>query len=251
LIKGDEEMKMLKRLVLSVGVILTSLIFHSCLDDDGYSLGKFWIGVATIESEGSGAHYFRLDDNTTLWPVNVDYYTGHNLEDGQRTLLNYTILSDSLSGFSHYVKVNGVEPILTKKIAEDMGEKNDSIYGNDPVSIKDIWIGGGYLNIWFITNVGGQVRHYVNLLPDMKEDSYSLEFRHNAYNDPDIASATGVVCFDLSSLPDTDGEDVTLTIKVKTFEGDKDLKFKYNSDMKTKGKNLPSDIGMGYFEKLN
>lgn len=243
-------MKRLKRLGLSVGIILASLTFHSCLDDDGYSLDKFWIGVATIESESSGAHYFRLDDSSTLWPVNVDYYTGHNLQDGQRALLNYTILSDSLSGYSHYVKVNGVEAILTKNIAEDMGEKNDSFYGTDPVAVKDIWIGGGYLNIWFGANFGGQVKHFVNALP-VEDGEYALEFRHNAYNDPAVAAATSLVCFDLSSLPDTNGETVELTVKVKTFEGEKIFEFDYNSSKEAEDKQLPADIGMGYFEKLN
>lgn len=242
---------MLKQLVLVVGVILASLTFHSCLDNDGYSLDKFWMNVATIESEGSGSHYFRLDDGSTLWPVNTDYYTGHNLQDGQRILLNYTILSDSQAGFTHYVKVNGVDPILVKKVAEDMGAKNDSIYGVDPVEIKEIWLGGGYLNIWFAANFGGVDKHAVNLLSgDGANESYRVEFRHNAYNDPAVTAATGLVCFDLSDLPDTNGETVVLTVKVKTFDGEKEFQFDYNSGTPAKGKNLSADIGMGYFEKL-
>jgi hypothetical protein len=219
-------------------------LFQSCLDDDGYSLGKYWINIATIESQESGSHYFRLDDGTTLWPA-AGYYLGHNLEDGQRTLLNYTILSDSLDGFAHYVKVNGIDPILTKKIAKNKNEENDSIYGTDPVSTQEIWIGNGYLNVWFIANFGGHQKHFVNLLQTNEEDPYELEFRHNAYDDPPVAASQGIVCFDLSGLPDTNGETVKLTIRIHTFKGDKTIGLDYNSSDKKGGKQL-SNLTLEY-----
>lgn len=249
-----KKMRMMKRMkifVLTVTLLSMSLLFNSCLDDDGYSLGKYWLGVATVESLDNNQHYFKLDDGTSLWPA-AGSYLGHNLNDGQRAWLNYTILSDSLSGFDHYVKINGVDPILTKKIAEDLGEKNDSVYGTDQIKVDDIWIGDGYLNMIFAFNYGGTKRHFVNLLPAGDEENvYQLEFRHNAYDDPPATSVPSIVCFDLSDLPDTEGKTVKLTIKVKTFSGNKTYELDYNSDKELITDRDPSGFDIENFERVN
>ena len=65
---------------------------------------------------------------------------------------------------------------------------------------------------------------------DAENDPYSLEFRHNAFDDPAYTTAAGRVAFNLSSLPDTKGETVELRVKVKTYEGDKTFTLKYNTD---------------------
>lgn len=247
------DMEKLKLIMLTIGIFCTSLLFHSCLDDDGYSLGDFVMEVATVESTDSNQHYFKLDDGATLWPA-AGYYLGHNLEDGQRAWLNYTILSDEKDGFTHYVKVNGVDPVLTKTIAEDLGEKNDSVYGTDPISVKNIWIGNGYLNVIFGFNYGGKERHFVNLLHKVDaeaENPYELEFRHNAYDDPPEASVPGIVCFDLSDLPDTEGETVKLKVNVKTFNGAKTYELEYNSGKDMMSERAPSNSGLDYFERVN
>lgn len=250
-------MKKLKLVLLTVGIFCTSLLFHSCLDDDGYSLGKFWVAVATVESLDDYSHYFRLDDGTTLWPANVGY-TGHNLETGRRAWLNYTILSDEMSGFDHYIKVNGVDPILTKKIAENMGEENDSIYGTAPVALhnEDIWIGDGYLNLIFKFNYGGQERHFVNLIPRGNDETgtngvYELEFRHHAYDDPPINSVGGIVCFDISELSPGDDGMVKLKVYANTFNGERTYEFEYNSQKDSISERAPSDFAVDYFERVN
>ena len=155
-------------------------------------------------------------------------------------MVNFTILADStqsnLGGFSHYVKVNAIHNILTKSIAKNEGAANDSIYGTDPVSIyeNNMWIGDGYLNIYFETLWGGKTAHFINLIqPDAENDPYTLEFRHNAYDDPQYTIGAGRVAFNLSSLPDTKGETVDLVVNYWTSDGKQAYKLKYNSD-KTK-----------------
>lgn len=248
-------MKSMKKLslLLMVGAIGISLLFNSCSMDDGYSLNDYWLGVATVETLDGGNHYFKMDNGTTLWPA-AGYYLGHNLEVGQRTWLNFTILSDEKDGFDHYVKVNGVDPILTKEIAEDKGEENDSYYGTDPVTVKDIWVGGGYLNVIFKFNYGGTKKHFINLLPVTgSENAYEVEFRHHAYNDPSEAAVAGIVCFDLSSLPETEGETVKLKVHFKTFNGDKTFELEYNSEKETVtgGNSSNMSIDMNFFETVN
>ncbi|OAV68258.1 NigD-like protein [Bacteroidales bacterium Barb6XT] len=222
-------MKKMRFFGLAFAIVAATAVFQSCSDDVGYPLGFEWVSIVTIESLNEGADFFyRLDDGSTLWP-SAGYYRGHNLEDGQRALLNYTILSDSLDGFSHFVKVNSIDPILTKKIAEDKGEENDVVYGTDPVSVQSMWIDNGFLHVWFKANFGGSRKHFINLVQANADVPYELEFRHNAYDDPQTTSIYGIVCFNLSDLPDTDGEEVTLTIRLHTFEGDETIELIYNS----------------------
>ena len=150
-------MKTLRAFLLVIGIALVSLTLPSCLDDDNsYSLGDIWIAVATVVPEGNNVYYLRLDDGDKLWPAATNY-PNYQPKPNQRALVNFTILADStqsnLGGFSHYIKVNAIHNILTKSIAKNEGAANDSIYGTDPVSIynNNMWIGDGYLNIYFET----------------------------------------------------------------------------------------------------
>lgn len=214
--------------MLCVG--LGSVLLYSCLDDDdGYSLGKFWIEIVTVVPDGN-TYYLRRDDGTTLWPAatNIPYYRP---KEEIRVMANYTILGDSVDkDFDYYVKVNRIDEILTKDIAEDKGAANDSIYGKDPVEIADIWAGDDYLNIYFKTYYRGNVKHFINLIPSEDEEAM-LEFRHNAYGELSGYKQGGLVAFDLSTLDslniETPGDSTTLTVKVKTFDGDKIYKVKY------------------------
>ncbi|MDR1645091.1 MAG: NigD-like protein [Tannerellaceae bacterium] len=227
-------MKTLKILFASVGLTLITLAFNSCLNDDnGYSLGDIWMSVATARPLGDDSFYLTLDDSTTLWPaspLNIYYQP----DRPQRVQINYTILGDNYQGYDHAIKLNRIDTILTKSIAENMGTKNDSIYGKDPVEIAGIWVGDGFLNILFKAYFSGDVKHFVNLIRDevASDTPYRVEFRHNALGDDSSYLRYGIVAFDLSPI-DTQGKDVTLTVKVNTFEGVKEIEKKYNSGRNT------------------
>lgn len=227
-------MKTLKLLFMTVGVVFSSLTFTSCLDDDGYSLGDMWLSIATARPYGDNSFYLTLDDSTSLWP-GAPIYINYQPKQPQRVQINYTILGDNYDQFDHIIKINKIDTILTKAIAENMGSKNDSIYGTDPVEITSIWVGDGFLNIEFRTYFGYNVKHFVNLIPDesASENPYKLEFRHNAFNDQSSSLRYGFVAFDLSSLPDTEGKEVSLIIKALTFDGTKEFEKKYISGKNT------------------
>lgn len=240
-----------KHWIVMMGVLMSTLMLNSCLSDDGYSLGDMWISVATVESQqNSNDYFFRLDDGTTLWPA-AGYYIGQNMEDGQRVLLTYTVLSDELSGFDHYIKVNDIETVLTKQIAEDKGVENDSYYGNDPVLVRKISVGQRFLTIWFEARYGGSKKHFVNLVQMENEsiDNY-FEFRHNAYDDPASDMLLSPVCFDLKSI-DTEGETIELVININTFDGEIAYKVEYNSHAdKLSVSSIPNDANGGHNDKV-
>ncbi len=222
-------MKFWKYTLLMLTAMLSLFGFSACQDDDDYSLDKFAIEIMTVVPDGD-TDYLRRDNGEKLWPFATNC-PGYN-SSKTRAQVNYTMLSDSIPGFSHGIKINWIENILTKNISPYRGAENDSIYGTDPVKIIAMNIGDGYLNIRFAANFGNTgVKHLISLIQDQEVNTpYALELRHQAYGDNALYAAEGLVAFDLSSLLNTGGQTVELTIKVNTFEGEKSYKLAYNSD---------------------
>ena len=239
-------MKTVKLFLMTIGIGLSSVLFYSCLDDDdAYSLGDFWIDIATVVPINETTYFLRMDDGTTLWPAATDapYYKP---KENQRAMVNFTILGDSADGYDHWIKVNRIDEILTKEIAENLEAKNDSVYGTDPVEIAGIWTGDNYLNIYFKADFGGVKKHFVNLIRS-KEENVTYEFRHNAYDDPETGYLQGgLVAFDLSKHATPDMypplDSVTLIIKVKTFDGDKLYNVKFATGSKAVNAKYLNDV---------
>ena len=225
-------MKMLKTF-LFVGAILISSTFFSC-SDDGYSLDKYSIGVATVKPLGDNAYYLQWDDSTTFWPA-AGVMPHFGLDRERRALINFTLLGDSANGgfkgYDYTVRVNCIDSILTKQIAPNLGEKNDSYYGNDPVWMKSVWIEDGYINFQFETYFDGMTKHFINLVET--DTPYCLEFRHNAYGNLIGGQGWGLTSFHLNSLPATDDEMVTLTIRYRSHDGDKSIQLRYRPGTST------------------
>lgn len=240
-------MKTVKLFLVMIGVTLSSTLFYSCLDDDGKSLDSFWIDLATVVPISDTSFYLRLDDGTTLWPaapVNLNYKPKEN----QRALVNFTILSDEKDGYDHWVKINRIDDILTKDIAENEGAKNDSIYGTDPIELSAIWAGDNYLNVYLKAYFGGVKKHFVNLIPSAEDNSSLVyELRHNAYDDPSPGYLRGdLVAFRLpefEAVPDSLTPDsTTITVKVKTFDGDKIYNIKFATKQKVRNATYFEDV---------
>lgn len=204
----------------------------SCNKKDEHSLGEFHIDIATVIPIGENRYMLMLDNGKQLWPAATDV---HYLPAGnQRVFVNYTTLSDEQGGYDHYVKVNDIWNILTKKVIDQTSHNTDSI-GHDPVKINEVWVGYDYLNIDFMFNYGGIRPHAVNLVadslyPNTAPDTLELEFRHNAYGSSSPRFYEGFVCFDLKPLQRTDTDSVQLAVKTK--DGDEvrtyNVVYRYN-----------------------
>lgn len=219
-----------KTFCLTLAVIgLSSL--SSCLNDDDNTYEKMIPNaLVTAKTDGDDTFFLQLDEQTTLLPVNMA--SSPFGEKEVRALVNYEEVEESSGKYSKAVQINWIDSILTKPIAPDLGEDNDSVYGNDPIEILNDWVTiaeDGYLTLRFMTNWGyGSQPHYVNLLrTDNAANPYEVEFRHNAYGDVYGEQGSALVAFDLSQLPDTDGKTVKLTLKWKSFSGEKSTEFDY------------------------
>lgn len=229
-------MKTLKTFLLVLGTILVSTTLYSCLDDDDYSLDKFSVGVATIKPLGNNAYYLQWDDETTFWPA-AGATPHFGVDKERRAFINFTLLGDSttsnIGNYDYAIRVNRIDSVLTKDIAADLGDKNDEVYGSDPVWMKTIWIEDGYLNCQFESYFDGVTKHFINLVKKDGSDPYELEFRHNAFENLSGGQGWGLAAFRLNSLPDTNGETVTMKVNYKSYNGNETIELKYKSGSKS------------------
>ncbi|WP_165020399.1 NigD-like protein [Dysgonomonas sp. ZJ279] len=228
----------MKKLVKLFSVLffcgVLALGISSCSNDDGHSLGDFYLSWATTNDEG---RTFMLDDkdSTTLF---VSATSTNYQPKNKRVVINFTILSDQYNGYDHLIKLNGyVADVLTKNVIyldpNDQAQQ-DSI-GNDPIEIKGIWEGGGYLNIKFAYLTANQNPHLINLIstkPDksVTDDVVELEFRHNREGDPQNYMTEGLVSFDLAPYSKEGRDTVAFKIKVKLSDTETkiyDIEYKY------------------------
>lgn len=229
-------MKMLKTFLLVLGAVLVSSAMYSCLDDDGYSLDNISAGVVTIKPLGNNSYYLQWDDSTSLWPAAGVTNPGFDVSKERRAFATFTLLGpgkDMNIEQDYVIRLNRIDTVLTKSIAPDLGEKNDTYYGTDPVKMMPVWIEDGYINFQFATYFESGSKHFINLVKMDDADTYELEFRHNANGSVSGAEGWGLASFRLNSLPETGGETVTLKIKYKSYNGYETIELKYKSGSPT------------------
>ena len=178
-------------------------MLQSCLNDDDENRGtRFTIG--TIEVIGEKEYFFNLDDGDKMYPSDTTY-TGEN---NQRVFIHFLPLEEDIPGYDYNVKLIQLENILTKDIIPLTEETADSI-GNDRINATSLWITGNYLNIehQFFHSNNPDKKHMLNLVinetaetPDPEDEYFTLEFRHNAYNDEQRTPGWGIVSFRLDKI---------------------------------------------------
>ena len=222
---------------------------QSCMKDNGYDMSLlFPNAVVTVKPvDGTPSFYLQLDDQTTLEPVNIMSSPYGDKE--VRALVNYSEIGEPSTDYDKKVHINWIDDILTKDIVKDLGAENDATYGTDAVEIATSWVNiaeDGYLTLQFMTLYGNSgTAHEVNLLNvGTEENPYIVEFRHNAHGDYSSSMASGLAAFRLDGqesgvgLPDTEGKTVELTLKYKSFEGEKTMQFKYCTRKTTEPGNI-------------
>ena len=212
-----------------VGLLAISLFSCDLNDDDGYSLGKYWVGFGIISTDGSD-YTIKMDDGSELFPVD-GYYHWDSEDDSTRVLVNFTILDDKVINDTkeeYYVRVNSVRDILFKDVLDITPAIEDSI-GNDPIHVDDVWTTNNMLTFQ-LQYYGNGLVHYVNLVKQPGEitsadEPIQLELRHNNKDDTPNYQMSAFVTFDLSSMQIAGQDSVTFKVSGKDFEGED---FEYN-----------------------
>ena len=205
-------------------LILMGFVFVSCSSDDDYSLDNYVISIATVENpDNSSFFYLKLDDNTLLGTA-VTYYPNYRPKTGQRIIANYTLLGKTPEGssYDYDIRLNDAYNILTKGVFDITPQTQDSI-GNDPVVLRELWVGSDFLNVDFYYK-GNNKTHFITLAYDASkvytDGKVHLELRHNAHNDEAKYIIHGIASFNLTSLQSlTATKSLDLVIHVKDYDG--------------------------------
>ncbi|MCC8171897.1 MAG: NigD-like protein [Parabacteroides sp.] len=232
-----------------ISILLPAALFTSC-NDDGYSLDKFWVSAATVKPLSDNQYYLQLDDGTTLLPLTASGNPSDYPVKQTRVVANYTILGDSVQGYSHGVMVNLLLPILTKDITVLTAATKDSL-GSDPVRILDYAIADDYLNIHFaIPTAYGSV-HFLNLARnEIAGNPNEYVFTHNAYQTGGPL-AEGLIAFDLRTIKETATSPYTFTVKAQDAGGEeKDFSVTYSWDEKNNRMFSVIDKHINYNNKM-
>lgn len=195
-------------------------------------------GIVTVKTHPETKQvYLQLDERTTLLPVNLKQ---HPFKGKQvRALVSFEEEAKAAhEGYTKAVKINWIDSILTKPTVPNLAD-NIKAYGADPIDARkeDMLIEDGYLTLVFYAHFGmrGGRPHRINLVRGSNpHDPYELLLCHDAQGDishqPGMSGSSvgrGWVAFDLSQLPDTKGEKVTMTIRFRSFDSEKRISLDY------------------------
>jgi hypothetical protein len=205
-------------------IVILILTFSSCLDDTGYSLDNFRVDFGTIEQKASDDYFIELDDGTVLNYI-AGYIPGYLLNDGERVLVDYTILGDKTNTGNQkefYVRINSIGKVLKKGIIDITPAIEDSI-GNDPVIIKDVWISENQLLNFRIKYYGNSKVHYINLVKQpgvisAGNQPIQLELRHNRNKDREIYAMTAFVSFELNAIQISGLDSVRYEVRSEDYD---------------------------------
>ena len=104
----------------------------------------------------------------------------------ERSLVVCDVLNRTKGGESNEydIRLNRITDVLTKNIVAVGTEPSAELASDDPVNIEEIWLGGGYVNMYllFPIKAGSDTIHYINLVQqETTEDGvYIFHLQHNA-----------------------------------------------------------------------
>lgn len=213
---------------LLVMALVAFPMLNSCNDDDDYYL----VGLATVNVVSGNTYYLEIDNGKKLWPAETDV-PWYEAIDGKRVIAYFTPLDGGREGYDAAVRVVFLRSVLTKQV-EELTADNEEMYGNDAVSVYDMWIGGDYLNVEFSYYMSGAEAHRVSLVvnttEEQPEDGYMhLEYRYNDQDDVSSYRRMGLVSFFLGGYaPSADTTYKGIKVKINSIvNGEKELTIDY------------------------
>lgn len=213
--------------LLPVMLLLPAFAVQSCDDDDDNFSKNQANAVVTLKTNpDDNTFYMQLDDSTTVLPSNIK--TSPVGKKEVRALVNLKFTKNRVSPYSREAYINWIDTIRTKDMAQSHGDENTKLYGNDPVEIVNHWstcVEDGYLTLRFRTYYRNGSTHRLNLVKGDKPNEVVLY--HDAAGDNSGFVRDGLMAFRLESFPESTGTPVEMTLKWKSYSGEKTLKFKY------------------------
>ena len=216
-------MRKFRFILVALGLLGSSTLFQSCLDDDDDMAKLRPTAIVTVCPNDDGSFVMNLDNNTVLVPNN--YKTSPFKDKEVRALANYTETGTVGYGVDmRDVTVNWIDSIRTK-LPVASTDDNDAAYGNDPVEIVADWVTvaeDGYITLRLRTrwSRSGQP-HLINLVTGVNpDDPFEFELRHNAMGDIYGEMGDALIAFNLNELPGFNDK-VKVKLRWRSFSGEK------------------------------
>ncbi len=211
-------------------IALTALAatLQSCLGDSDESLPQQPTALVTVRPSADGTFLLQLDNATALRPTNMTASPFGTKE--VRALVSYTEEKGGRQDTPRDVRINWIDSIRTKLPSPDLGNRNDSAYGNDPIEIVKDWVTvaeDGYLTLRIRTLWGAASQpHVVSLLTGAStDDPFQLELRHDARGDTRGKMGDALIAFNLNRLPRNGATSAKLRLSWLSFTGKKTTEF--------------------------
>ena len=205
------------------GILLMILVLTSCDKDERSYSDNFWVTLATVRQASSTSIFsLQLDNGLLVWPIE-NRVPDFMASSGQRVMINYTLLSDSVSGpQKREIRLNSIGDVMTKQVIRMTTANKDSI-GNDPLDIDEIWIGGNYLNVSFFSN-GEKIKQAINLVYNTTiaanaDGKTHFELHQNNNGDASGNRNKAIISYDLRSFFQNGVSPVQIVIEVKNYTG--------------------------------
>lgn len=216
-------------LIFLLGFSASLSTLQSCIDDDD-SVDPLSrpTALVTVRPLQNNSFELQLDNTTKLRPTNMSSSPFGNKE--VRALVNYTEEGGNETENVRNVHINWIDSIRTKKPVPSLGDENDAKYGNDAIEIVRDWVTiaeDGYLTLRIRTLWGiSETPHVINLLTGVNPDNpYELELRHDAKGDAGFRMGDALIAFNLNDLPRGDNSEIKITLKWRSFYGNKSADF--------------------------
>lgn len=156
------------------------------------------------------------------------------LENMKRAIISCDVLKKVDGTDNVYdIRLNQMAEVLTKSpISKETADADTTTATEDPIGFENIWISGGYINMYAVIEVkslGTMQKHLVNLVLDEKESEkgkYVFILRHNSFGESIVHGATGIslsgnyVSFPITDIIKEDSAEITIKWKWYKNAGD-------------------------------
>ena len=200
--------------------------------DGANAPGNPYSAIVTVKQGADSKVFFQLDENTRLIPQN---YT-HPYKGMERVICE---LTETTSGcFIEWMDFLEKGAATLASAVNTDGPAADLATLSDGVDVLGDWmttVEDGFLTLHYSTWWGdGLVRHSLSVLTGANpENPYELWLLHSRAGDAALEEGDALIYFDINSLPSTEGEYVTLTLKWLNGEGhisSRDFRFRTRTE---------------------
>lgn len=195
--------------------------FTSCNDNDGdYAAYR---DLVTVRTTAENEFHFELDNEKTLYPGDQSRFTGYKAVDGQRAILFFNLLPESVAGFNYNAAVYCIQDIYTADARIVTQDELDAMT-DDKISFIDAQLSKNYLTLRVAYPVSDNTKHEFHLVRSQTpqaetpthEGYLDVELRHDAGGDTQGQDLNYYISFSLDELHPLMQDQKGLTLRVNT-----------------------------------